>query len=298
MDYYKILGIDRNADEQQIKKAYRKLARQYHPDMNPGNKDAEKKFKELNEAYEVLSDADKRAQYDRLGPNFRQYQNVGGQQAGFNWNDFNAAGGAYQNPGDFGDFFSQIFGGGATRTRESAYKQPIKGSDLEEPIDITLEEAYAGTERTITRGTKKRTLRIPAGVRADQKIRVAGLGEVGYANGQPGDLYLIVHIKPHSVFERREDDLYTDVNVDLYTAVLGGHAMVPLLTGEYIKIKIQAGTQQGRQVRLNGRGMPRRSNPEEKGDLYARIQVQIPNDLSDEERALFEQLAALRAQRG
>ncbi len=300
-DYYKILGVDRNASEKEIKKAYRKLARQYHPDMNPGDKTAEKTFKEINEAYEVLSDADKRAKYDQLGANYQQWQRMGGQGAGgFNWSDWMAGGtpgGSYRvefhegGGPDFSDFFSSIFGGG-TRTRET-YRQPIRGRDLEQPIEITLEEAFKGTERVLNRGGKRRTIRIPPGAREGTRIRVANEGEPGYAGGQQGDLFLIVSIKPHPAFERQEDDLYTDLKVDLYTAVLGGEVYVPTLAGD-VKLRIPPGTQSGQTIRINGRGMPHLKNPDQKGDLYARVLVQIPTNLSAEERTLFERLAELR----
>ncbi len=304
-DYYKVLGVEKNADEKEIKKAYRKLARKYHPDMNPGNKDAEKRFKEINEAYEVLSDADKRAKYDQLGSNYQQWQRMGGQnQGGFNWSDWFAnsnqagtGGRTYrvydndQGGPDFSDFFSSIFGGG--RTRET-YKQPIRGRDLEQPIEITLEEAYKGTERILNRGGKKRTIRIPPGAREGTRIRVAGEGEPGYAGGQAGDLFLVVNVKAHPQFERQDDALYTDLKVDLYTAVLGGEVHVATLAGD-VKLRIPAGTQSGKTIRIAERGMPHLRHPEQKGDLYARVLVQVPTNLSAEERRLFEQLAALRS---
>jgi curved DNA-binding protein len=294
-DYYKMLGVDKNADEKEIKKAFRKLARQYHPDTNPGNKQAEEKFKQINEAYEVLSDADKRAKYDQLGSNYQNWQRTGGQNAGgFNWGDYGGGGSYYQSTGgDFSDFFSTIFGGGARSSRET-YKTPIRGNDLEQVVnDVTLEEAYNGTERILNKGGKKRTVKIPAGVRDGQQIRLTGEGEPGYAGGPAGDLYLTISIQPHPLFERQEDDLYRDVKVSLYTAVLGGTAIVPSLAGE-VKLRIAPGTQSGQTIRINGRGMPRRSHTGEKGDLYARVLVQVPTNLSDEERELFERLAALR----
>jgi curved DNA-binding protein len=292
-DYYKILGVDKNADEKEIKKAYRKLARQYHPDMNPGDANSEKKFKEINEAYEVLSDADKRAKYDQFGPNFQQWQRTGGQPGagGFNWGDFTGGSYQYDQSGpDFSDFFSSIFGGGRTR---DTYKQPIRGRDLEQPIEITLEEAFKGTERVLNRGGKKRTIRIPPGARDGTRVRVAGEGEPGYAGGTQGDLYLIVTVKPHPSFERQEDDLYTDLKVNLYTAVLGGEVYVPTLAGD-VKLRVPAGTQSGKAIRIAGRGMPRLRQPDEKGDLYARVLIQVPTNLTADERLLFEQLASMR----
>src|SRR5579871_6803683 len=216
-DYYKTLGVDKNADEKTIKKAYRNLARKFHPDVNPNDKGAEKHFKEINEAYEVLSDADKRAKYDQLGSNYQQWQRMGGQPGGFNWGDYGQQ--TYrtdynaENLGDFSDFFTSFFGGG-TRGREST-RQPIRGNNIEQSVEITLEEAFKGSERTIqTRSGKKKTVRIPAGTREGTKIRVSGEGEPGYAGGQRGDLILNMQIKPHPVFERQgEDDLSMELKV-------------------------------------------------------------------------------------
>jgi curved DNA-binding protein len=280
-DYYKVLGVERTADAKTIKKAYRDLARKYHPDANPSDKTSEARFKQINEAYEVLSDADKRAKYDQLGPNYQR-------QGGVNWGDYSGG-----NPGadPFSDFFTSIFGAG--RQRETAYKQPIRGRDTEQPIEISLEEAYHGTDRVLNRGNKRRTIRIPAGSRDGTRIRVAGEGEPGYANGQPGDLFLVVNVKSHPIFERREDDLYTDLKVELFTAVLGGEIVVPTLAGD-VKLRIPPGTQSGRTFRLSERGMPLLRQGEEKGDLYARVLIQVPVNLTDEERELFQQLANLR----
>ncbi len=294
-DYYKILGVDKTADEKEIQKAFRKLARKFHPDMNPNDKTAEKHFKEINEAYEVLSDADKRAKYDQLGANYQQWQRGGG----FNWGDYaqGTPGGFrvdYEQGGpDFADFFSNIFGGSANTRGRETYKQPIKGRDLEQPIEITLEEAYKGTERIVNRAGKKKTIRIPAGATDGTRIRVAGEGEAGYAGGQQGDLYLVVAVKPHPNFERHDDDLHTDIKISLYTAVLGGEVYVPTLSGN-VKLRVPAGTQSGKTIRINDRGMPRLRLPEERGDLYARVLIQVPTNLTDEERTLFEHLSTLR----
>ncbi|CAG0968545.1 MAG: J domain-containing protein [Anaerolinea sp.] len=278
-DYYKTLGVDRTASLEDIRRAYRDLARKYHPDRNPGDKDAESHFKQINEAYEVLSDAEKRARYDQLGAH---YQNWGGWSQDMN----------QQSEGGWADFLSGIFGGGGRSTKES-YKQPIRGRDLEQQIEITLEEAYGGTDRVLTRGTRRRTIRIPPGAREGTRVRVAGEGEAGFANGQPGDLFLIVGIKPHPIFERREDDLYTDLKVNLYTAVLGGEVIVPTLSGD-VKVRIPPGTQSGQTIRIASKGMPHLKQPEVNGNLYARVLVQVPTNLNGQELALFEQLATLR----
>ncbi|MEP7288250.1 MAG: J domain-containing protein [Chloroflexota bacterium] len=297
-DYYKVLGVEKSADDQEIKKAFRKLARKFHPDLHPGDKDAEKQFKELNEAYEVLSDADKRAKYDQLGSNYQQWQRNGGQNAGFNWADWStqpgSSSGSYrpeftEGSPEFSDFFSTIFGGG--RTRET-YKQPIKGRDLEQTIEITLEEAFKGTERVLNRGGKKKTIRIPPGSADGTRIRVTGEGETGYAGGASGDLFLIVTVKTTPDFERHDDDLYTDLKISLFTAVLGGEVQVATLSGN-VKLRIPVGTQSGKTIRISDRGMPRLRQPDQRGDLYARVLIQVPTTLTDEERALFEQLANL-----
>ncbi|MFQ3536750.1 MAG: J domain-containing protein [Aggregatilineales bacterium] len=291
-DYYKILGVSRNATAEEIKKAYRNLARRYHPDRNPNNKEAEARFKQINEAYEVLSDAEKRARYDQLGQHYHQWRS--GQ--GVDWRDIGGSGSSFSGfgtEGSFADFLASIFGGG--RTRET-YRQPIRGQDVEMPIELTLEEAYSGTERTITRGNRRRTVRIPAGTREGMRVRVEGEGEAGFAGGPNGDLYLVVSIKPHPTFEWRDDDLYTDLKLPLYTAVLGGEASVPTLNGE-VKLRIPPGTQSGKLFRVSGRGMPRLKQPNEYGNLYARVLIQIPTDLTGEELALFEKLASLRGRR-
>lgn len=303
-DYYKTLGVERTADEKAIRKAYRELARRFHPDVNPSDKTAEAKFKEINEAYEVLSDADKRAKYDQLGASYQQYAR-GGSPGGFDWSSWAAnqqyggtsnSGFDFDNNGDMSDFFTNIFGGG--RTRQQTYKQPIRGRDVEQPIEVTLEEAYSGTTRVLKRGEKQTKIRIPAGAHDGTRIRVAGEGEAGYANGQPGDLFLIVSIKPHPVFKIRENkiDLDTELKVDLYTAVLGGEVLVPTL-GNDVKLRIAEGTQSGKTLRISRRGMPQLNAPETFGDLYARVLVQVPTTLTPEERGLFERLAAMRSEK-
>jgi curved DNA-binding protein len=286
-DYYKLLGVERTASAEDIKKAYRNLARKFHPDRNPGDKDAESRFKQINEAYEVLSDSEKRAKYDQLGTGYQNWQRAGGN-ANTNWGgDYN-----FDQPGGgFQDIFSQFFGG--NRARET-YKQPIRGRDLEQPIEITLEEAYHGTERVLNRANKRRTIRIPAGAREGIKIRVAGEGESGYAGGQQGDLYLVVTVKPHPNYEVRGEDLHTELKIPLFTAVLGGEVVVTTLSGD-VKLRIPAGTQSGQTFRISGRGMPNPKQAEERGNLFARVMIQIPTNLSGQEMALFEQLAAMRA---
>jgi curved DNA-binding protein len=302
-DYYKTLGVDRNAEAKEIKKAYRKLARQYHPDVNPGDKAAEERFKEINEAYEVLSDSDKRRKYDQLGSSWQQWQRTGRDPSGFDWSQwFSGAqpGGVrveYRDLGDLGDlfgsggfsdFFQSIFGGmGATQAR------PRRGQDYTQPVEITLEEAFQGTTRMIQKDERRLEVKIPSGVRTGSKVRVAGEGAPGIAGGAGGDLYLDVTVLPHSVFEREGDDLRCEVPVNLYTAVLGGEINVPTLSGGVI-LKIPPETQSGRTFRLRGKGMPNLHNPKKHGDLYARLRIQVPQKLSQQEKELFRELASLR----
>ncbi|GAP62546.1 MAG: J domain-containing protein [Ardenticatenia bacterium] len=312
-DYYKILGVPKTATQEEIKKAYRKLARQYHPDVNKGDPKAEEKFKEINEAYQVLSDPEKRAKYDRLGADWERWQRAGGQ-GGFDWSQYTQGGpgvefrwstsgeGFEDIFGDsiFSDFFEQIFGGrgraGAgtrTRTRTTA---PRKGRDLEAPVEITLEEAYHGTKRLIELGDGRRIeATIPRGVREGQKVRLRGQGEPGIAGGEPGDLYLVVHILPHPTWRIEGEDLHTDVPVDIFTAVAGGEVPVPTPSGT-VMLKIPPRTQNGRTFRLRGKGMPKRKG-DGYGDLYAHVKLVLPDDLTPEEERVLRELAEKRRAR-
>ncbi len=304
-DYYKILGVDKRASEREIKQAYRKLARQYHPDVNPGDKQAEEKFKAINEAHEVLSDAEKRRKYDQLGTNYFRWQQQGGDPGGFDWSqwvnrqpggdrvrvDYGDLGDIFGNTG-FSDFFEAIFGGvgGQARSRRGRRQ---KGRDYEQPIEVTLEEAAQGTQRVLASDGERITVRIPPGVKTGSKVRVASKGGPGMSGGPAGDLYLKVTVAKHPVFERQGNDLHCEVPVDLYTAVLGGEAEIPTLDGK-VRLKIPAGSQGGRAFRLGGKGMPDLRNPQKRGDLYARIKIVVPDKLSKKERALFEELVRLR----
>ncbi len=315
-DYYKILGVDKNADEKEIKKAYRKLARLYHPDVNPDNKDAESRFKEANEAYEVLGDAEKRQKYDRLGANWNAYQGAGRDPSGFDWSQWTsgAAGGPRGNvqysdinemfaQGGFSDFFQSIFGGaggqygstGAPFGRSAQYQpRPARGQDLEHPVGITLEEAFNGTQRVLSMDNRRIEVKIPAGVRTGSKVRVTGEGYPGAAGGGSGDLFLVVQVLPHPTFERKGDDLQTEAPVSLYTAVLGGEVMVPTLTGKGT-LNIPAGTQPGQTFRLRGQGMPNLRDSSQRGNLLVKVQVRVPKQLSVQEQQLFLELASLAA---
>lgn len=299
-DYYKILGVERNASEEDIRKAYRKLAMQYHPDRNPNNKQAEERFKEINEAYQVLSDSQKRAHYDRLGGDYSNWQRRGAP-GDFNWDQYGGFPGGvrveygdlddlFGGAGGFSDFFRTIFGrggegaapGAGTRTRT---RQQPQGYQQE--LEITLEEAYQGTTRVLQSDGKQKQVRIPAGVRTGSKVRVAGAGPNGL------DLYLIIEVKEDPRFERRGNDLHTTATVNVFTAVLGGEAEVETLSGK-IKLNVPAGTQPEQVFRLGGRGMPSVKNAKEKGDLYVRLKVQIPKYLSPKQRELLEEASRIK----
>lgn len=294
-DYYKILGVDRKASEDDIRKAYRKLAKQYHPDYNPNNKQAEEHFKEINEAYEVLSDAKKRSTYDRLGSDYSQWQRRG-NPGDFDWSQYGGGfpGGTRVNMDDindlfggggingFSDFFQAIFGGGGVRT---AARPQTQGYQQE--LQITLEEAYKGTMRLISSDGKEKQVRIPAGVRTGSKVRVAGAGPQGL------DLYLIVEVVDDKRFERHGNDLHTTATISVFTAILGGEAEVETFEAK-IKLSIPAGTQPEQVFRLAGRGMPHVKNASEKGDLFVRVKVQIPKYLSTKQRELLEDASRIK----
>jgi curved DNA-binding protein len=302
-DYYQILGVPRTATQDDIKKAYRKLARQYHPDNNPGNQQAEAKFKEANEANEVLSDPQKRQKYDALGSQWQQYQRTGGRPGGFDWNQWSTQTQSYDasdlndlfGDGGFSDFFMRIFGGaGSGRPGGGDVRQgPTRGRDYEQSIEIPLRDAFAGTTLTLQKDGQKLEVKVPAGVKTGSKIRMAGQGAVGRQGGTAGDLYLTITVQPDPHFERDGDDLKTEAPVDLYTLILGGEAMVKTLNGQ-VGMKVPPETQPGRIIRLRGQGMPQLRDPQQRGDLYVKVQVKLPQHLSAEEKKLFEQLAKLR----
>jgi DnaJ-class molecular chaperone len=326
-DYYQILGVSRQASEKEIKRAYRKLARKYHPDVNPSDESAEGKFKEINEAYEVLSDPEKRKKYDQLGDNWRyaeQFSQAGGQPQG----DF----GRGYTVFNFGDFATQTQGGSSGSIFDEllhqfrgegfrASRRPRKGEDIDYPIEVTFEEAYHGGTRLIrnetedlcqtcqgsgvisgqpcrTCGGSGRVIRprqievkIPPGVKDGTRIRIAGEGKDGYGGGPRGDLYLVVSVKPNKLFERKDGDLYVEVSVPLFIAILGGEVEVPTPKGK-LSLKIPPETQNGRIFRLKNQGMPY-LNDSKKGDLLAKVKVMLPSKLSQKERDLFLELKSL-----
>ncbi|MEZ4589601.1 MAG: J domain-containing protein [Chloroflexota bacterium] len=308
-DYYSILGVSKTASQDEIKKAYRKLARKYHPDLNKDDPQAEQRFKDLNEANEVLSDAEKRKMYDQFGSQWQQYQRGGGRPDDF-WSQWAAQGARQQgrqtyttgNPqgfGNFSDFFETLFGqmgaqgpGGQQVNFNDIFGQQgqsiRRSRDVEHMIEISLAEAFYGTSRTIQwENGRSIEAKIPRGVKTGSRVRLSGQGEDG------GHLYLSIKVAPDKQFERDEDDLKTAVPVDLYTALLGGQIDVSTID-RTVKLTIPAGTANGKQFRLRGLGMPSLKNPEERGNLIATLNVELPTDLSDEEKELFEKLRSLR----
>ena len=331
-DYYSILGVSRGAPDRDIKAAYRKLARKYHPDVNPGDKSAEAKFKEINEAYEVLSDPEKRRKYDQYGADFENAEAFARarQQARQQYTSYGRGGGTpfttfeTSDMGDLNEVLEGLFRGfgGTAGTRTGARRAARRGEDIQHPVEVSLEEAFNGTKRVLDLQTESvcpacqgtgrvrngvcqqcggqgRTIKprrlevkIPAGVRDGSKVRIAGEGNPG-VGGPNGDLYLIIKVAPHPLFKREGDDLVVDVPVPLTTAVLGGEIQVPTLKGSKLALKIPPETQNGKVFRLTGQGMPR-LNGTARGDMLARVSVVLPTNLSEKERRLFEQFRALR----
>ena len=310
-DYYQTLGVTKSASEKEIKQAYRKLARKHHPDVNPGDKSAEAKFKEINEAYEVLGDPEKRKKYDELGANWRMYeqarqqgQDVAGRLARsaatrrrrrlehqhgrarrLSHHDRRGDARPLRQPGSVLGLLQHVLrrrrrrARSGTRPRRAARTASQKGRDIEHPVELTLEEAFHGATRRISikQGGHARSVdvRIPAGVKDGSRVRAAGEGEAGANGGAAGDLYLRVQTRPHPVFERKGDDLHTNVALPVTTAVLGGEAQVPTITGS-VRLKIPETTQAGQVFRLKGHGMPVVGKPDTRGDLYATVDVQLP----------------------
>lgn len=306
-DYYNTLGIKKGASQDEIKKAYRKLARKYHPDVNPDDPNAEEKFKEINEAYQVLSDQDKRQKYDQFGSQWKQYQQTGGRPEDFDWSRWSTQGqpGAQYRTvsqedleqmfggglGGFSDFFETLFGGmgGGRAARRAgartAGQNMTKGQDIQHPVEISLSEAFHGTTRTLTYEDGRRIeAKIPAGVKTGSKIRLSGQG--GSGSRGAGDLYLKVTVLPDPKFKRDGDDLRIDQPVDFFTALLGGEVEISTLD-KTVKLTIPAGTDSGKTFRLKGLGMPELGNSKNRGDLYAKLEVTVPKDLTDEQKAKF-----------
>ncbi len=287
-DYYKILGVERKASADAIRSAYRKLAMQYHPDKNPGNKKAEDKFKEINEAYQVLSDAEKRARYDQLGSEYSNFRSSGGRPTDFPWGNYGGARGGGNvddifSGGNFSDFFSTIFGD----AMRSSARTPQAAQGYQQEVEITFQEAYEGTMRQLQTNGKKIQVRIPAGVKTGSKVRVANAGPDG------SDLYLVVNITDEGKFERDGYDLYTTSTLSVFTLMLGGDTEVETPTGK-VKLGIPPGTQAEQVFRLAGRGMPHLKDPKIKGDLFVKLKVQIPKYLSAKQRELIEEASIIK----
>ncbi|MEX1136039.1 MAG: J domain-containing protein [Balneolales bacterium] len=315
-DYYKTLGISKTATQDEIKKAYRKLAARYHPDVNPDDKGAAKKFKEVAEAYEVFKNPEDRKMYDEMGSDWKQYKRSGGQAQDFNWQEWSRQRGrpkqrtyTYQGgPGfeeqfsgesPFSDFFESFFGGGGAgagmgeQPGTARRREQTKGRDLNAELEITLNDVYHGSERSFILNGQRYKVKVPPGIESGKRLKLKGKGEPSPATGSSGDLYIKLNIQPHPTFRRDGDNLHVELPVDLYTAVLGGTINVPALDKQF-NIKVPPETQQGKILRLSGRGMPNFRSPSQRGNLYVKLIIKIPENLTEKEKKLFRQLAELR----
>jgi len=297
IDYYKVLEIDKNASEGDIKKAYRKLARKYHPDVNPGDKEAERKFKEINEANEVLSNKENRKKYDTYGKDWKhaeEFEKAQRQQKQqHSRRSAHTNGGGQFSGGDFSDFFSEMFGGGAGAGR-GAQNVKYKGEDYHAELHLKLQDVYTTHKRTVTVNGKNIRFTIPAGVNNEQVIRIKGYGGQGINGGPNGDLIIKFLIANHTKFKRDEANLYTTVDLDLYKALLGGEIIIDTHDGK-VKLKLKPETQNGTKVKLKGKGLPVYKKEGQFGDLYVTYSIKMPTNLTDKEKNLFGELAKLRS---
>ncbi len=323
-DYYQILGVRRDASEKELKQAYRRLARKHHPDVNPGDKSAEERFKEINAAYEVLSDPEKRRKYDQFGENWEHAERFAQDQPGFEGFGRGQPGVEfeYRDAEDMGGIFERLFRGTRADSRFRRDVRPSRGHDIEQAVEVSLEQAFAGTARTIAlaaeeactvcqgqgslanapcyacggtgrvRRQKRLEVKIPPGVQTGSRVRVTGEGRSGLGGGPPGDLYLVVTVLPHARFQREGDDIHSEIKVPLAVAVLGGEVEVPTLRGK-VMLRVPPETQNGRIFRLAGQGMPKLGSAE-RGDLMIRVEVTLPTNLTERERQLFDELKTLR----
>lgn len=297
IDYYHVLGIDKKADADTIKKAYRKLARKHHPDLNPNDKEAHKKFQQINEANEVLSDPEKRKKYDQYGKDWQhaeQFENArqqsgSGQRSYTGGNPFGEGGGSFEDDEAFSSFFNSMFGGQGGGGRQTKFK----GQDYNAELHLSLRDAYITHQQTLTINGKQVRITIPAGVENGQVIKLKGYGAPGSNGGPPGDLYITFIITNEPAIKRSGNDLYMNTDIDLYTAVLGGETTIDTMAGK-LKLKVNAGTQNGAQVRLKGKGFPVYKTEGQFGDLYVVFNIKLPVNLSDKQKELFSQLAALK----
>ncbi|RFS22777.1 J domain-containing protein [Chitinophaga silvatica] len=309
-DYYKILGVEKSATSEQIKKAYRKLAVKYHPDKNPNDKAAEEKFKEINEAYEVLSDEEKRKKYDQFGENYKYYEQHGGRPEDFDWSQYGGGQGrtySYQGnmedmfgggagEGNFSDFFEQLFGGRFGGGGGRRQQGPGRGRDIQATMEVSLEDAYTGATRQVEVNGSRLNIKLKPGLYDGQIIRLKGQGSPGRKGGENGDLLITIQLAPHPQYELKGQDIYTDLAVPLYTAILGGKVPV-VLPGSTLNMNIPAGTDSGKVFRLKGKGMPAYNNQGPAGDLYLKAMIHLPTNLSEKEKELFQQLSQLKENR-
>jgi curved DNA-binding protein len=317
-DYYEILGVAPNADKKVIQQTFRQLARKHHPDVNPGNKEAEEKFKTINEAYQVLSDAKQRKKYDELRAQYQQWQQTGSRQQDFDWQNWSAsragngtAGASqpgkgprtqYASPEDledlfgsaspYSDFFTNIFGGGRGSDRGEP-STPRRGRDVEYEVDLTLEEAFHGADRSLEMDGHRFKAGIPVGVRTGSRVRLAGQGEPGQNGGPAGDLYLIIKILPNETFEREGDDLHMDIPLDIFTAIAGGEVRISSMERP-LTLTIPPRTNANRNFRIRGKGMPHLGDSNTRGDLFARVRLVLPDSLTDQEVNTISALASAR----
>lgn len=305
-DYYAVLGVSKTATQDEISKAFRKLAKKYHPDKNPGDKAAEDKFKEISEANEVLSDPEKRKKYDQLGANWNAYQNAGGNDAGEWFRSYSGGGQAggqgykgdfdniFGNFGGFSDFFQAFMGGAFGTGQKGGRTSSRKGADYEGVLSISLEEAFHGTERQFSIDGRNIKIKVEAGMEDGKKLRLKNQGAPAPGSGEKGDLYLTVKYEKHPVFEIKEPDLYYNLDVDIYTAILGGKRQLRTIDGKKININIPAESDSGTLLRVPGMGMKQGRKTEARGDLYVRLRVVMPKNLTEAEKKLFRELAGMR----
>lgn len=308
-DYYEILGVPPNADRKVIQQTFRQLARKHHPDVNPGNKDAEEKFKTINEAYQVLSDAKQRKKYDELRAQYQQWQQTGGRQQDFDWQNWSAQPGKgarvqYASPEDmedlfgsaspYSDFFTNIFGQARrSGSGQGTSSRPRRGRDVEYEVDLSLEEAFHGANRSLEMDGHRIKAGIPVGVRTGSRVRLAGKGEPGQNGGPAGDLYLIIQILPSETFEREGDDLHMDVPLDIFTAIAGGEVRIPAMERP-LTLTIPPRTNANQTFRIRGKGMPHVGDPKTRGDLFARVRLVLPDALTDQEVDSIRALSSAR----
>ncbi len=290
-DYYKILEIDKKATESEIKSAYRKLARKFHPDLNPDDKDAKKKFQEINEANEVLTDPDKRKKYDKYGKDWQhaeQYEQAG--QSNYSKSQ-NQGGANFGQSGeyDFSDFFSSMFGGQQTGQKQGR-SQSYKGQDFNTELHLSLMDAYTTHQQTLDINGNKVRITIPAGIENGQVIKLKGHGGKGTSENLNGDLYITFKITPHPIYRRTGNDLHVTAHIDLFTAVLGGETVLEIMNGK-LKLKVNPETQNGTKIRLKGKGFPIYKQEGHFGDLYVTYFVKLPTNLSENQKELFRQLS-------